>query len=172
MATRIRRAQPPPSGRAPVLKILPWVTMDEGYDGAGHLLDTIHQANKLFFTEIQRVKHVWLKRPRVVVPTARSGQGRPRTRARLALTAAASQTVEAVALKFRPNDWQRFIIHEGSQGPLEVELAFRRVVMAAEELPGRDAWLVLQRPVGASVEKWKVHRPMHQRIRLSRPWRG
>lgn len=135
-----------------------WVTMDEGYGGAGHLLDTIHQANKLFFAEIQRVKHVWLKRPRVVVPTARSGQGRPRTRARLALTAAAPQTVEAVALKFRPNDWQRLIIHEGSQGPLEVELAFRRVVMAAEELPGRDEWLVLRRPVGAPVEKWKFYR--------------
>lgn len=135
-----------------------WVTMDEGYGGAGHLLDTIHQANKLFFAEIQRAKHAWWKRPRLVVPAAQSGQGRPRTRTRLAHDAPAPQTVEAIALQFRPSDWQRFIIHEGSQGPLEVELAFKRVVMAAEELPGRDEWLVVRRPVGAPVEKWKFYR--------------
>jgi len=135
-----------------------WVTMDEGYGDAGHLLDTIQQAHKLFFAEIKRVKKVWLKRPRLVLPTARSGTGRPRTRTRLAPNTPAAETVEAVALHLRQANWQRFIIQEGSKGPIEVELAFKRVVMAAEELPGRDEWLVLRRPVGAPVEKWKFYR--------------
>jgi hypothetical protein len=66
--------------------------------------------------------------------------------------------VDAVATQLRPQDWQRFIIHEGSKGPLEVEIAAVWVVMADEELPGRDEWLVLRRPIGAPLAQWKFFR--------------
>lgn len=135
-----------------------WVTMDEGYGAAGYLLDAIHRANKLFFAEIPRDKHVWRRRPRVIPPPAYAGQGRPATRTYLAPNAPAAQRVDEVATQLRSSDWQRFIIHEGSKGPLEVEIAAVWIVMADEELPGRDEWLVLRRPIGASLAQWKFFR--------------
>ncbi|HEX9596031.1 MAG TPA: IS701 family transposase [Anaerolineales bacterium] len=136
-----------------------WVTMDEGYGTAGYLLDLIDRENKLFFAEMPRDKQAWLRRPKLVPPQVRASTGRPPTRTHLAPDASPAQRVDAIALQWRPTDWQRFIIHEGSKGPLEVEIAVRRVVMADEELPGRDEWLVVRRPIGQMDPKyWKFFR--------------
>jgi SRSO17 transposase len=136
-----------------------WVAMDEGYGAAGHVLDTIHQENKLFFAEIPRDKHVWRQRPKLLVPQVRAATGRPPTRIHLAPDAPAPHRVDELAVQWRASDWQRFIIQEGSKGPLEVEIVVVRVVMADEELPGRDEWLVVRRPVGEQDRKhWKFYR--------------
>jgi len=140
--------------------ILPfrWVTMDEGYGAAGYLLDMIHRENKLFFAEIPRHKQAWCRRPKVVPPVARTSTGRPPTQTQLDPAAPPAQRVDELARQLRPTNWQRFIIHEGSKGPLEVEIALQRVVMADEELPGRDEWLVLRRALGAPLAQWKFYR--------------
>lgn len=136
-----------------------WVTMDEGYGAAGYLLDLIQRENKLFFAEIPRDKQAWLRRPKVVPPPEPGPTGRPPTRTHLAPDAPPAQRVDELAQQLRPADWQRFIIHEGTKGPLEVEIAVQRVVMADEELPGREEWLVLRRPVGElEVKRWKFYR--------------
>jgi SRSO17 transposase len=136
-----------------------WVAMDEGYGAAGYLLDLIHRENKLFFAEIPRDKQAWLRRPKLVPPQVRAPTGRPPTRTYLAPDAPPAQRLDAIALQWRPADWQRFIIHEGSKGPLEVESAVQRVVMADEELPGREEWLVVRRPVNQLDPKyWKFYR--------------
>jgi SRSO17 transposase len=135
-----------------------WVAMDEGYGAAGHLLDAIHRENKLFFAEMPRDKHAWRRRPKIIPPLVRAATGRPPTRTHLAPDAPAPQRVDELAAQRRPSDWQRFIVQEGSKGPLEVEIAVLRVVMADEELPGRDEWLVVRRPVGASQPQWKFFR--------------
>jgi SRSO17 transposase len=144
-----------------------WVTMDEGYGAAGYLLDLIHRENKLFFAEIPRDKQGWPRRPKVVPPAASSPTGRPPTRTHLAPDAPPAQRVDELAQQLRPADWQRFIIHEGSKGPLEVEIAVQRVVthaparsagVADDELPGREEWLVLRRAIGAPLKYWKFYR--------------
>jgi SRSO17 transposase len=135
-----------------------WVTMDEGYGAAGYLLDLIHRENKLFFAEIPRDKQAWPRRPKVVPPAEPGPTGRPPTRTHLAPDAPPAQRVDELAQQLRPADWQRFIIHEGSKGPLEVEIAVQRVVMADEELPGRQEWLVLRRAIGAPLKYWKFYR--------------
>jgi SRSO17 transposase len=135
-----------------------WVTMDEGYGAAGYLLDMIDRENKLFFAEIPRNKQAWPRRPKVVPPGAPGPNGRPPTRTHLAADAPPAQRVDELALSLRSSDWQRFIIHEGSKGPIEVEIAMRRIVMADEELPGRDEWLVLRRSIGAPLSEWKFYR--------------
>lgn len=135
-----------------------WITMDEGYGAAGYLLDLIHRENKLFFAEIPRDKQAWARRPRVVPPGAPGPTGRPPTRTQLAPDAPPAQRVDALAQQLRPADWQRFIIHEGTKGPLEVEIAVQRVVMADEELPGREEWLVVRRAIGAPLKHWKFFR--------------
>lgn len=135
-----------------------WVTMDEGYGAAGYLLDLIHQENKLFFAEIPRDKQAWPQRPKVVPPGEAGPTGRPPTRTHLAPDAPPAQRVDELAQALRSADWQPFIIHEGTKGPLEVEIAVLRVVMADEELPGRDEWLVLRRAIGAPLKHWKFYR--------------
>lgn len=136
-----------------------WVTMDEGYGAVGYLLDAIHQQNKRFFAEIPRIKQAWRRRPKVVPPAVHAPTGRPPTHAHLAPGAPPAQRVEAVARQLRAADWHRFIIHEGSKGPLEVEIAAVRAVMAEAGLPGWDEWLVVRRPVGeADPAHWKFYR--------------
>jgi SRSO17 transposase len=135
-----------------------WVTMDEGFGAAGYLLDLIDGENKLFFAEIPRNKQAWPRRPKTVPPGVHAPTGRPSTRTHLAPAAPPAQRVDELARQLRPADWQRFIIHEGSKGPVEVEIAIQRLVMAAEELPGRDEWLVLRRAVGAPLAEWKFYR--------------
>ncbi len=136
-----------------------WVTMDEGYGAAGYLLDQIHRENKLFFAEIPRDKQAWLRRPKVMPQVVRAPTGRPPTLTHLAPDAPPAQRVDAIAAQRRPADWQRFIIHEGTKGALEVEITVLRVVMADEELPGRDEWLVVRRPVGElDTKHWKFFR--------------
>jgi SRSO17 transposase len=136
-----------------------WVTMDEGYGAAGHLLDAIHRQNKHFFAEIPRNKQAWRRRPKVVPPQAHTATGQPPTRMQLASGMLPARRVDALAMALRPSDWQPFIIHEGSKGPLEVEIAAVRVAMAEAGLPGRDEWLVVRRPVGErAVKHWKFYR--------------
>ena len=135
-----------------------WVTMDEGYGAAGYLLDLIDRENKLFFAEIPRDKQAWLHRPTIVPPAAPGATGRPPTLTHLAPDAPAAQRVDALAVQLQPAAWQRFIIHEGSKGPIQVEIAIQRVVMANEDLPGRDEWLVLRRALGAPLKDWKFYR--------------
>jgi len=135
-----------------------WITMDEGYGAAGYLLDLIHRENKLFFAEIPRDKQAWVRRPKIVPPAEPGATGRPPTRTHLAPDAPPAQRVDKLAQQLRPADWQRFSIHEGTKGPLEVEIAVLRVVMADEEMPGRDEWLVLRRAIGAPLKQWKFYR--------------
>jgi len=135
-----------------------WVTMDEGYGTAGYLLDLIDRAGKLFFAEIPRDKQAWLQRPKSVPPAAPGPTGRPPTLTHLAPDAPPAQRVDALAVQLPPAAWQRFIIQEGSKGSIEVEIAIQRVVMADEELPGRDEWLVLRRALGAPLKDWKFYR--------------
>ncbi len=136
-----------------------WVTMDEGYGAAGYLLDAIHQQNKHFLAEIPRNKQVWRRRPKVVPPQGPAATGRPPTRRQLAPGTPPAQRVDTLAVALRSADWHAFIIHEGSKGPLEVEIAAVRVAMADAGLPGRDEWLVVRRRVAETVVKhWKFYR--------------
>ena len=136
-----------------------WVTMDEGYGTASHLLDTIDRENKHYFSEIARSKQVWRKRPKVLPPQVRAPTGRPPTQVQLAPGTPPAQRVDTLAVALRPADWQPFIIHEGTKGPLAVEIAAVRVSIAENGLPARDEWLVVRRPLGErAVKSWKFYR--------------
>ena len=135
-----------------------WVAMDEGYGKSPTLLNRIHQKNKWFFAEIPRLTRSWRRRPQVRVPAA-SATGRPPTQLRLATGEPASHRVDHLAVGLPAQAWQAFIIHEGSKGPLAVEIAAVRVVMAEDDLPGREEWLVVRRASSRQpVEQWKYYR--------------
>ncbi len=136
-----------------------WVTMDEGFGRAPHLLDRIHAQNKYFFAEVPRATRAWCRRPAVVPPGPPPGTGRPPTVSYLAPDAPAAQRVEHLAQALPHKHWQRYIVHEGTKGPLAIEIAARRVVMVEDGLPGRTEWLVIRRPLGKSApDSWKYYR--------------
>jgi SRSO17 transposase len=142
-----------------------WVTMDEGYGRAPHLLERIHAHGKYFFAEVPRSTRAWRSRPKVVPPGPPPATGRPPTVTYLAPEAPAAQRVEHLARALRKKQWRRYVVHEGTKGPMAVEVAAVRVVMVEDGLPGRDEWLIIRRPLGQSaVDAWKYYRcnaPQH-----------
>jgi SRSO17 transposase len=136
-----------------------WITMDEGYGRAPHLLDRIHAHGKYFFAEVPRSTRAWRFRPRVVPPGLPPATGRPPTVTYLAPKAPAAQRIDQLAQALPKTHWHPFIVHEGTKGPLAVEVAAVRVVMVADALPGRSEWLVIRRPLGhCPLKTWKFFR--------------
>jgi len=136
-----------------------WVTMDEGYGRAPHLLDRIHAHGKYFFAEVPRSTRAWRSRPKVVPPGPPPATGRHPTETYLAPDAPAAQRVEHLAQALPKKHWQPFIVHEGTKGPIAVEVAALRVVMVDDALPGRAEWLVIRRPIGKGTPAgWKFFR--------------
>lgn len=135
-----------------------WVAMDEGFGKSPNLLTQIQAENRWFFAEIPRITRAWRQRPNVVSPTLGS-RGRPPTRAHLAPQAPTAQRVDDLAAALPRTAWHTFIIHEGSKGPVQVEIAAVRVVMAEDDLPGRDEWLVVRRRHAQQPRAaWKFYR--------------
>jgi SRSO17 transposase len=136
-----------------------WVAMDEGFGRATQLLDQIHSAHKYFFAEIACDTRAWRYRPKVRPPGPPPATGRPPTRTYLAPGAPAAQRVDALARQLPGKQWQRCLIHEGTKGPMVVEIAAVRVVMVQDGLPGRAEWLVIRRPADPdSPTPWKYYR--------------
>lgn len=136
-----------------------WVAMDEGFGRSTHLLNQIHAANKYFFAEIACATRVWRYRPQVLPPGTPPPTGRPPTLYHLAPDAPKAQRVDQVARALPRKQWQRCVLHEGTKGPMVVEIAALCVVMVADGLPGREEWLVIRRPVGKdATTAWKYYR--------------
>jgi SRSO17 transposase len=143
------------SGRVP----FQWVTMDEGFGQAPHLLDRIHAQNKYFFAEVPRSTRAWRTRPRVMPPGPPPATGRPPTVTTLAPNAPATQRVEHLARALPKKHWRQYIVHEGTKGPMAIDVAALRVTMVDDGLPGRDEWLVIRRPIGKpATGGWKYYR--------------
>ena len=136
-----------------------WITMDEGFGRATHLLDKIDSKNKYYFAEIPCDTRVWLRRPKTVLPKRQSKGGRPATKLRLSPDSPASKRVDEVAITLTGSRWRHAIIQQGSKGPLEVEVAVLRVVTSRANLPARDEWLVVRRKsANQPISGWKFYR--------------
>lgn len=136
-----------------------WVTMDEAFGRDTVLLDHLHRQGKYFVAEIPRSTQAWRRRPPVVVPLPYAGLGRPATQPRLAPQAAAPRPVEQIAQRLAANQWREAIIHQGSKGPLVVQIACVRVVPVSQGLPDRAEWLVVRRATTHQpVDQWKFYR--------------
>lgn len=142
-------------------QVLPfqWVTMDEAYGRDSTLLDRIAQRDKYYFAEIPRSITAWQRRPKVLLPTTETDEGRARKHARLAPTACAAMRVEHFAQKLPAQHWRRVIVHESTKGPVEAELAIMRLTFSDDGLPGREDWAIFRRTSAQQPqEEWKFFR--------------
>jgi SRSO17 transposase len=136
-----------------------WIAMDEAFGRDSALLNKIDQKQKYYFAEIPCNTHVWRQRPKVLRPKVSAGRGRPATQVRLAPEAPAPRRVDELASALAAHHWRRVIVHEGSKGPIEVEMAIVRVVFSEHGLPARHEWLVIRRKSSTQVlAEWKFYR--------------
>ncbi|MFN8453077.1 MAG: IS701 family transposase [Anaerolineae bacterium] len=121
-----------------------WVTGDEVYGDAPELRATISAAGRWYVLGVRSYTSVWLERPIVEAP-APGGQGRPRTKPRLAEGAPAALPIVAVVAAWSEPRWQRLSVTEGSKGPRTYDWAYQRVIESRDGLPGEEVWLVARR---------------------------
>lgn len=128
-----------------------WVTCDEAFGQIPAFLDGIAALGRWYLAEVPHDTQVWLARPETGVPEW-SGHGRPPTRECLNPGEPAPQRVDEIAANLPEEDWQPYLIKEGSKGPMVAEFAFLRVVAVRDGLPGPEVWLVLRRSLDGSAE--------------------
>jgi SRSO17 transposase len=121
-----------------------WVAVDALYGDTPAFLDGVAALEKWYFAEVACSTRVWWRRPEVGVP-AWVGHGRRPTQPRLLNRAQAAHRVDALARRIGARKWRRYVIKEGSKGPIMCEFACVRVSVVRDGLPGAWVWLVLRR---------------------------
>lgn len=128
-----------------------WVAADETYGKSPVFLDGIERLGKWFLMEVPTDTRVWLRTP-TIEPPGQGLLGRPRTRPRVARTAAAPREVRHLAADMLKSQWTRRTIKEGSKGPLVAEFAFLRATTLRDGLPGPRVWVIFRRTLGPAPE--------------------
>ena len=142
-------------------KVVPvqWVAMDAAFGRDLTLLNHIEKHGKFYFAEIDCSTLVWKHWPPVLSPRFSAPSGRPPTHERVAPDAPPPLRVDQLAVSLGFDRWQRLIVHEGSKGPLAVEIASVRVIYREDRLPAREEWLVMRRTSKQQpLKDWKFFR--------------
>jgi hypothetical protein len=105
----------------------------------------LDDANEVFVADMHRDQRVWTEDPGLHVPAPACGRGRPSKKQQ---AAAAPVTVEGLAKGIPPQDWQRCVLRDSTRGPLQVDIAHRRIwVWDGEEARARRWHLIVRREV-------------------------
>lgn len=121
-----------------------WVACDEAFGRDTALLDAVAGSGLWYFAEVPHDTRMWLERPVTHKPEW-SGRGRRPTRERLCPGQHEAQTVTAIADQVCPSQWQRYVIKEGSKGPMVADFWALRAVAVRDGMPGPEVWVVLRR---------------------------
>lgn len=128
-----------------------WVTADEHYGEIPAFLDGIAATGKWYQVEVPVDTRVWLHTP-AIQPPGQGLMGRPRLHPRVAPNAPRPIELKALAAQLPRSAWQRYIIKEGSRGPLESDFAFVRVTPVRDSLPGPRQWVTFRRSLTDPTE--------------------
>jgi SRSO17 transposase len=123
-----------------------WVAVDALYGDTPPFLDGVAALGKWYFAEVACSTQVWWRTPAVYVP-ARTGRGRRPTKPRLRYPYQRPRRVDAILRRIPKRQWRRYVIKEGSKGPIICDFAFVRVHVVRDGLPGARVWLVIRRNV-------------------------
>ncbi len=132
-----------------------WVACDEHFGQNTGFLDGIAALGKWYFAEVPSDTRVWLRTPAIQAP-GQGPLGRPRIHPRLARNAPPARELRDLAADLPRSAWKRYLIKEGSQGPMWAEFAFLRGTTVRDGLPGPRVWAILRRSLGPARE-FKFH---------------
>ena len=128
-----------------------WVTCDEAFGDSHEFLAHLEQAELTYLADVSVSTRVWLERPRMGLPAAKS-TGRPPTRERVVEGSPPSIRVDALAAQLPGGAWRTYQVKAGEKGPIRARFAFVRVVASRRRLPGPDVWVVFRRSLGQPRE--------------------
>jgi SRSO17 transposase len=120
-----------------------WVTGDEVYGDPSQVRDAVAESGRYYVLAVRTHLTVWPERPEVAVPK-RSGNGRKPVKEQV-MAAAHPIPIPALAASWPASQWQRLAVAEGEKGPRVYDWACQRIVENQDQLPGRDAWLLVRR---------------------------
>ena len=129
-----------------------WLTCDEAFGRDSVFLDGVAE-HVWYLAEVPENTAVWLDHPRTEVP-AWSGHGRKPTRLRLVTGEPEAQSVAGVAAQLPAKQWQRYVIKEGTKGPITADFVALQVVNSRNNLPGQAVWLICRRDVTTAELKF------------------
>lgn len=128
-----------------------WVAVDALYGDTPTFLDGVAALGKWYFAEVACSTRVWWRSPEVVAPPW-SGRGRRPTKPRLRYPCQRSRRVDAILRRIPRRQWQRYVVKEGSKGPIICDFACIRVSIVRDGLPGATVWLVIRRNLDDPTE--------------------
>ena len=102
-----------------------WVGLDGGYGKEPAFLRALDDMNEVFVADVHRTQRIWTERPGLAVPAAPAGPRAPDAEA--AAIGGTGHGGEAWSAGSAPSDWMRCDLRDSTRGPLQVELAHRRV---------------------------------------------
>jgi len=124
-----------------------WVGVDGGYGKEPAFLRALDDAGEVFLADVPSSQMVWTEPPGLQVAARKSARGRQPTRLR---AAAAAVTVAQLVGKLRAEDWTRCLLRDSTRGPLQVDIAHRRVwLWDGAEAQARCWHLIVRREVGS-----------------------
>lgn len=124
-----------------------WVTCDEAFGDSHEFLEHLEQAGLTYLADVSVSTRVWLERPPMEVPAAKS-TGRVPTRERVVAGSPVSIRVDALAAQLPSSAWRTYPVKDGEKGPIRARFAFVRVVASRRRHPGPDVWVVFRRTLG------------------------
>ena len=128
-----------------------WVLCDEAYGDSHEFLGHLEQAGLRYLADVAVSTRVWLARPVTQVPPAPS-RGRPPSRERVVAGEPVPLRVDALAAQLPPSAWRTHRVQAGEKGPIRARFAFVRAVVARDQLPGPDLWVVFRRSLSEPTE--------------------
>ena len=124
-----------------------WVGVDGGYGKEPAFLRALDDMGEVFVADVHCDQRVWTKPPGLHVPPPQSTRGRSPSKQQAAGDAI---TVEKLVAGFGADDWTRCTLRESTRGPLQVDIAHRRVwVWDGKEATARCWHLVVRREMEA-----------------------
>jgi SRSO17 transposase len=124
-----------------------WVGVDGGYGKEPAFLRALDDMGETFVADVHGTQRVWSEPPGLHVPPPQPTRGRPPSKQQAAVDGI---TVEKLVAGFSVDNWKRCTLRASTRGPLQVDIAHRRVwVWDGEEAVARGWHLVVRREVGA-----------------------
>jgi SRSO17 transposase len=121
-----------------------WVTGDEVYGEAPYLRNAVAEGGRWYVLAVRANSTVWRERPEGAVPSW-NGIGRKPTKERVVDRDVQPVSIPALVASWPEHRWQRLEVAEGEKGPRLYDWACQRIVENQDQLPGRDAWLLVRR---------------------------
>jgi SRSO17 transposase len=124
-----------------------WVGVDGGYGKEPAFLRALDDRGETFVADVHATQQIWSEPPGLHVAPPQSTRGRPPSKQQAAVDGI---PVEKLVAGFSVDDWKRCTLRDSTRGPLQVDIAHRRVwVWDGEEAVARGWHLVVRREVGA-----------------------